>query len=367
MKFRSWLNIFTLVFIVVVLFLAREHLVQAWHLLGSVNIWVLLLLVPVQIFSYYAGGAIFFTYLRARGQLRRTSDWQATRMALELNFVNHVFPSGGVAGISYMVWRLGKLGVKAGQATMAQIMRYAVTLGAFFVLLAAALLFVAVDGRVSNGIAMAASIAVTSVIFLVVFASFVISSEHQMRSFARWLARTVNLVVKKVTFGRVKKDVLSKQRAENFFLDFHEDFLVLKSQKKLLVRPIVWAFVFNLADLVLFMVTFLALGVPINPAVLLLAYGAASVSGLFVPTPGGAGAYETIMVGVLVAGGVGASTAFAGVILTRTVLMIGTLATGYVFYHRSLRKYGKPKLDKKIELVPDRADIKEAEEYERDN
>ena len=46
------------------------------------------------------------------------------RMALELNFVNHTLPSGGVSGISYMTWRLGKLGVSPGRAASAQVVRY---------------------------------------------------------------------------------------------------------------------------------------------------------------------------------------------------------------------------------------------------
>ena len=57
-----------------------------------------------------------FTYLRGRGQLKKTTPLGVTAVALEYNFVNHVFPSAGVGGASYMVWRLGKLGVAAGQA-----------------------------------------------------------------------------------------------------------------------------------------------------------------------------------------------------------------------------------------------------------
>jgi uncharacterized protein (TIRG00374 family) len=350
---RLWLNAATLTLIAVVLFVARDQLVEAWHLLSRVNIWILLLLIPVQIFGYYAAGEIFFTYLRGRGQLKKTSGWDSASMALELNFVNHVFPSGGIAGISYMVWRLNKLGVKAGQATMAQIMRYVVTAGTFFVLLTFALLFMAADGRVSNAVAMTAAVTVTGGIFLVLFASYLVGSEKRMRSFARWLAGGVNALVKKITFGKVKKNVLPIAKSVKFFLDFHEDYVVLKSQKRLLIKPIVWSFVFNLLDLALFIVAFVALGEWVNPAVLLMGYGVASLAGLVVLTPGGAGAYEAIMVGILTAGGVAASTALAGVILSRTLLMAGTLLSGYFFYQKALRKYGKPRLDRPVDLTPD--------------
>ncbi len=370
MSFRSWLSIVTFVLIAAVLFFARDDLVQAWNLLWQANWWILALLIPVQFFSYFAGSEIFFTYLRGRGRLQKTSRLDVTAMSLELNFVNHVFPSGGIAGMSYMVWRLGKQGVPAGQATMAQIMRYVVTLGTFICLLALSLIFVTVDSKTSSWIVMIASIVVTGIVFLVIFASYLVGSEHRMKSFAQWLSKSINILVRKITFGRVARDVIPAARAVKFFRDLHEDFIALKSQKKLLIKPIMWSFIFNIVDLSLFLVTFWALGTPVNPAIVLIAYGAASMAGLFVLTPGGAGAYEAIMIGILTAGGVAASTAFAGVILTRTILLLGTICTGFVFYQRALAKYGKPPIDRKTakpEHVFDKATEILVEETEEEN
>ena len=59
----------------------------------------------VRLASYYASTEIFFTYLRARGQAKEITPLASTSVALEFNFVNHVFPSAGVSGASYMVWR----------------------------------------------------------------------------------------------------------------------------------------------------------------------------------------------------------------------------------------------------------------------
>lgn len=341
---RSWLNIVTIVLIVVVLVAARDQLYVAWKLLGQVNIWILLLLIPVQLASYYTNAEIFFTYLRARGQLKHTSSLEATSMALELNFVNHVFPSGGVSGISYMVWRLGKLGVSAGQATMAQLMRYAVQLGTFALLLAIALVVATLENHTSSWVVMVATGVVTSVIFFVVFGSYLIGSEERMKSFAHWLTRTTNSLVQKLTFKR-RSGVLSLDKTEKFFLEFHDDYMTLRRDKKMLVKPIIWSIAFNLLDVSLFMVSFWALGIAVNPAVLLIAYGAAAAAGFLMLTPGGAGAYEAIMVAILTAGGMSAGAAFAGVVLTRVALITGSLLTGFLAYQHALRKYGKPKLD----------------------
>lgn len=351
MSFRRWLNIATFVLIVVVLFLARDHIVQAWDLLLGANWWILLLLIPAQIFSYYTGGEVIFAYLRGRGKLIKTSRMDAAKMALELNFVNHVFPSGGIAGMSYMAWRLGKLGVPAGQATMAQIVRYVVTFATFIGLLAISLIFVTVDSKTSSWIVMVASTAITSIILLGLFASYLVGSERRMRSFARWLARSINKLVRQISFGRIDRDVLAVDKSERFFIDLHEDFIMLKNQKKMLTKPIIWSVASNVTAIIMFMITFWSLGYYVNPAVIIVAYGAASTAGLFVLTPGGAGAYEAIMVGILTAGGVTLSSAFAGVLLTRTILLVGTIATGFFFYHRALARYGKPKIKKDISAV----------------
>jgi uncharacterized protein (TIRG00374 family) len=320
--------------------------------MGRVNLLILLLLVPIQFASYYASTEIFFTYLRARGQLQRTNTLQATGMSLELNFVNHVFPSGGVSGVSYMVWRLGKLGVTAGQATMAQIMKYVVQMGTFMALMGLALIWTTLENRTDNWVVVATAIGITSLVFLVIFGGYLVGSQSRMRHFAHWLTRVLNSFIKKITFGR-KPEVLKLERVERFFIDFHSDFMVLKNDKKLLVKPIIWSFLFNAFEILLFTVSFWALGVWVNPAVLLIAYGAATLTGVFMLTPGGAGAYEAVMIGILTASGVAAGVAFAGVILARAILIIGTLASGFVVYQHALHKYGRPNLNERPDLTPD--------------
>jgi len=69
----------------------------------------------------------------------------------------------------------------------------------------------------------------------------------------------------------------------------------------------------------------------------------ATIAGFFVITPGGAGAYEAIMVGFLALAGLDQGTAIAGIVLTRVILLLGTIGLGYLFYQHALIKYGKPK------------------------
>jgi uncharacterized protein (TIRG00374 family) len=150
----------------------------------------------------------------------------------------------------------------------------------------------------------------------------------------------MNLVVRRVTFGR-KRKLVKQEVVENFLDDMHRDFTELRHDKKLLIKPILWGAVYTIGDAGLFMVAFLALGVVFNPAPILIAYGVASVAGFFVLTPGGAGAYEAIMVTFLAFAGIAGGVAIAGILLARVMILLGTIIFGYIFYQHALVTYGE--------------------------
>lgn len=342
MNFRSWLSIFTLVVIAVIIYFSRHELYHAWMLLEKVNLWILALLIPLQLFAYYAGGEMIFSYLRSKKVIEAVSGLGLARMALEMNFVNHVLPSGGVSGISYMSWRLGKYGVPPGRATMAQVVRFAAGFISFILLLIVAVFIVTIDNGINRWIILFSSLLIGGMLTLIVGGMYLFNSSKRTDRFASWITRTVNAIVRRVTFGR-KMTLLQRDTVEVFFSDMHHDYLALKHDKKLLLKPILWGLAFTAADVLLFWVTFWALGQPVNPAPILIAYGAATIAGFFVITPGGAGAYEAIMVGFLALAGLDQGTAIAGIVLTRVILLLTTIGLGYLFYQHALIKYGKPK------------------------
>lgn len=342
MSFRAWLSIITFVFIAVILFFSRHELERAWHLLSQVNIGILLLLIPAQILVYYAGGEMIFSYLRDKGRMKEVPRAQLAEIALEGNFVNHVLPSGGVSGVSYLTWRLGHLGVSGGRATMAQVVRHAMGFVSFSALLVVALFVVTIDGNINRWIILASALLIGGMGMAIVGAVFLFSSKRRADAFSGWLTRTVNGIVRRATFGR-KRSVIRRDKVEGFLDDMHHDFLELRHDKRLLIKPFVWGLVYTTFDAGLFVISFLALGEFVNPAPVLIAYGVASLAGFFVLTPGGAGAYEAIMVAFLAFAGLTQGVAIAGILLTRVILLLGTIIFGYIFYQRALIRYGKPK------------------------
>lgn len=335
----SWI---TLGLVALILFLSRHELLKAWELLGTVNPLTLLLLVPLMIFTFLAAGEIMFTYLDAKGSIGKVAWYERARMALELNFVNHTLPSGGVSGISYMTWRLGKLGVSPGRAASAQVVRYVAGFIAAAILIALSVLAVTLDGNINRWIILVSSSIVTFMILSTIGLIYLVSSRKRMRVFADWSSKLINRTTRRLTRGK-KRVLVHEEKIFKFFEEIHDDYLELRRDYRVLLKPVLWAIAFTAADALLFWITFWALGTPVNPAPLLIAYVLASVAGFIVVTPGGAGAYEAIMVAFLATAGIASGAAIAGIVLTRVIILLVTIAVGYLFYQHALGKYGKRK------------------------
>lgn len=340
MSFRSWLSVVTAILLVAIVYFSRGEILHAWRLLEQVNIWILLLLIPGQAIVYYAAGEMIFSYLRSKGSIHHLNGMTLGRMALEMNFVNHILPSGGVSGLSYMNWRLKHVGIPLSRATMAQVVRFASGFAAFIVLLIISVIIVTIDTGINRWVITLSAMIAGLMTTAIAIGIFLLSSPQRLERFSQWLTTHVNRWTRKLTLG--KKQSLLKQGVVNKFLDdLHQDYVALNKDKRILVKPFIWGLVFTAGDAALFLITFWALGVSVNPAVILIAYGLASLAAFFVVTPGGAGAYEAIMVSFLALAGVTGGVAIAGILLTRVILLLGTIIFGYIFYQHALMRYGK--------------------------
>lgn len=339
MSFKGWLSAVTFVLIAVILFFSRHELAYAWHLLERVNIWILLLLIPLQLLDYMAVGQIIFSYLRRKGSLQKISPASVARISLELSFVNHVLPSGGVSGFSYMNWRLGRLGVAPGRAAMSQVVRYTMASTAYILLLMVAVVAVTIDGSINRWVILVSSMLVSVLVAAIALIVYLVSSKQRMERFASHAVRIINRFVYHVTFGR-KSQVASFEKVNSAFMEMHDDFLELRRDRNALLRPLGWALLYTVLDVSLFVVTFWALGSVFNPAPVLIAYGVATVAGLVVITPGGVGAYEALMVAFLALAGIAQGEAIAGIVLARVIILVTAIGLGYIFYQNALSKAG---------------------------
>ncbi len=344
MSFRKWLSIVSFLAVILLVIFAWKDIAHAWSLLSSVNIWILLLVVPTQILSFYAGGEILASFLRSKGELKKTSRFDIARFSLELNFVNHILPTGGLSGVSYAAWRFKHMGVSGARVTLANVLRYMMVFLAFLIMLFISVIALAVDGQVNRLMLLFAGSLTTLIVMSTLLLVYVISSASRSRTAGRQLAKFLNSIINR--FSR-RKHIVKHDKLEAFFTEMHEDYLEVRKDPKQLRAPMIWAFLFLFFEVALFAIVFAALGEWVNPAALLIAYGFAGFASAFVVTPGGAGAYEAVMISFLASAGVAQGAAIAGVVLARVVLILLTIGSGYIFYQLTLLKYGKrdaPKL-----------------------
>ncbi len=337
---RTWVSLATFLLIILVLFFSRHELVRAWQLVQTMNVWILVLFVPLILASYFASGEMLFSFLRQKGLMKDVGIFTQLRMSLEMNFVNHALPSGGISGVSYMTWRLGKMGVSASKATTGQLVRLVAGFGSFFVLLALSVIAITIDGDVNRWIILVSSALVSTMSAAVIACIYFVQSQQRTVLAAKLVTKWVNRAVRFITRNK-KTALLDGQKVENFFQEVHQDYLDIKREKQRLWQPFLWGIVFVSIDVMMFVVAFWALGQFVNPAPVLLAYGLASIAGFVVATPGGSGAYEALMVGFLTASGVNQGIAIAGVLVSRVLILLVIIVVGYVFYQQSILKYGK--------------------------
>src|SRR5690348_8942646 len=111
-------NLLTIVALLGLAYAIRDQLVTTFSNLGKVKAWALFLLVPIEALNYHAPTRLYQKLVAMVDE--KLSYAKLFKASLELNFVNHVFPSGGVAGISYFGLTLRRLGVRGTKATLVQ-------------------------------------------------------------------------------------------------------------------------------------------------------------------------------------------------------------------------------------------------------
>jgi len=331
MRLRSWVTLITLALLTLMVALGWSEIARAWQLLGTVDLRILALMVPVQILSYWVTGEVMFTYLRSKGDLVKAPWWLTPRIALELNFVHHVMPSAGVAGFSFLGWALSRYGVSVGRTTMAQIIQVTLTFVSYTLILILAVVALVFDREINRTIIATSAALVAVVVASVVLLIHVTGDRKRLETAAGWATRTVNAVVYALTLHR-KVEVLKPERVRGFFDEIHRDYLEIRDERRLLLRPFLLSAVANCLDISLFYLAFRSLGIHVDPGVMVIAFGLSSILGMVSVTPGGSGVYETAMIMLLTAAGVSSQAAIAGTLLARVVLLVSTIAFGYVFY-----------------------------------
>jgi len=338
---RHWkliVNIVTLIALVVLIYAIRDQLADTINNLKRVNAWLLLLLLPIQAVNYHAQTKLYQHLFAVVGNKLKYGFLY--RMSLELNFVNHVFPSGGVTGISYFGIRLrSKQEISGGKATLIQVMKLGLTFLSFEILIMIGLIALAVMGRVSNLTILVAGSLSTLLLVGTVGFIYIVGSKQRINSFFTGVTKGLNRLIRVV---RPKNpETINIERTRKVFDDFHYSYLSLKDNWQQLKAPFWYALLANFTEVLSLYVVFLAFGSGVNIGAVIIAYGVANFAGLVSVLPGGVGIYEALMTAVLATAGVPASVSLPVVVMYRVINTVIQLPPGYYFYHKNLTRAQK--------------------------
>lgn len=339
---RRWkliVNVITVVALLVLIIAIHGQLADTFKNLFKVHAWALLLIIPVEFLNYDAQARLYKGLFKIVGN--KLGYWRMFAASLELNFINNVFPSGGVTGISYFGVRMRNSEITGSKATVVQLLKLVLLFLSFEVLIVFGLFCLAIEGRMNSLILLMAGMLTTVLVIGTGAFVFIIGSKQRIAGFFTWATRVLNKVV--AVFRRDQVETINVVRARRAFEGLHDNYMLIRSDKRRLRGPFMWALMANFWEVVAVYVVYLAFGHLVNFGAVILAYAAANFAGLVSVLPGGVGIYEGLMTLVLTATGVPSRLSLPVTVMYRVVNTLVQLPPGYYLYHRTLHGPREPK------------------------
>lgn len=336
---QNWklvLNIVTVLALAMLVWAIRDQFAQTFQNLFKVNAWALLLMIPAQILGYDAQARLYKHLFEIIGN--KLSYKFLFRMSLELNFVNHVFPSGGVTGISYFGLRMKdkNKNLTSAKATAVQLLKLVLLFLSFEVLLVVGVFALAVQGHMSSIILMLAASLTTLLVVGTALFGFIIGSKRRIAGFFTYLTRAINWVIRQ--FRPKRPEAINVDSVRELFEELHENYVLMSKDWRQLKWPFLWALSINIWEVATVYVVYLAFGELVNIGAVIIGYSVANFAGLVSVLPGGVGVYEGLMTLTLSATGVPSRLSLPVTVMYRMLNTILQVPLGYYLYHKNLRR-----------------------------
>lgn len=332
---KFWVNVITVMLLFGLVFASRKSISEAIHELRNINAILLTLIVPIQAVSYYAIARLYIDHFKTQGDHIALKKMYI--IALELNFVNVVFPSGGVSGFGYLSYRLKKEGISAGKTSLANMLKYMLVFLAFICILFLGVFMLALRQKTNPLVMLIASSVTLVTVFSIGIGSYIVSSKRRINAFVGWLPSAINKI-SSIFRHKKSKQLIDMHRLEIVLDELHQEFIIIRKNPLALKKPFLWALLFNAMELLTIYIVYLAFGSWINPGAVILAYAVANIAGLVAILPGGVGVYEGLMTAVLVSTGIDKGLALSATVVYRVLLMSIFLPLGFYFYRKNFTK-----------------------------
>jgi len=301
---RHWklvLNVVTVLALVILVFAIRHELADTFRRLGQVHAAALLLIIPVEALNYHAQVRLYQRLFAIVGN--KLEYGYLYRTSLELNFVNHVFPTGGVTGLSYFTLRVRRGKALTGaKATLVHIMKVSLYILSFELVLIFGVLALAIMGRVNNLVMLVAGSLSTLMLIGTAGFFYILGSKQRINSFFTAVTMGLNRLIHLVR--RSHPETINIDQSRQVCDDFHDNYFEIKHSLPRLKAPFLYALLADITEVAAVYVVYVAFGQFVNVGAVILAYAIANFAGLISVLPGGVGIYEALMTAVLASTGV---------------------------------------------------------------
>lgn len=334
---RNWkviINVITVLALIALIYAIRDQFKQTFQNLLQVNAWALLLMIPAQLLNYDSQARLYKSLFAIVGN--KLGYKQLYKASLELNFVNHVFPSGGVTGISYWGLRMKGENITTAKATAVHLQKLVMIFLSFEILIVLGVFALAVQGHMSSIILLLSGSITTVLVILTVALGFIIGSKERIAGFFAYMSRVINKIIHKLRPNY--PETINVEKVQQLFEDMHDNYVMMSRDWRVLRYPFFWALMANVWEVITIYVVYMAFGELVNIGAVILAYAIANFAGLVSVLPGGVGIYEGLMTLTLSATGVPSRLSLPVTIMYRVLSTCLQLPFGYYLYNKNLSK-----------------------------
>jgi uncharacterized protein (TIRG00374 family) len=332
-RLKLYLTVFTFIALAILIYTLRDQIGEVINNFGKVHLWALFLIIPIEVLNYDSYARLYRRLFRILGDEVRY--WPLYRITLELNFVNHILPSGGVSGVSYFGIRLKSQDVSTTKSTFVQALKFMLLYITYLPILVFGLFALAARGHSNNLILVVSSSIITAIIIGTFVGIYIIESRTRISSFLTWITKAINWLVHLV---RPKyPETIKINRAQAAFNELHDNYKVIKRNWRELRMPLFYTTVSNVTEVAAVYAVYVAFGHFVNIGAIILAYAVANFAGLISVLPAGVGVFEGLMTAVLTATGIPAALSSPVTIMYRVFSMFIQLVPGYILYQRAVK------------------------------
>jgi len=328
MKLRHFIFFIALIIIVVLAYNQFNQVQSFRELFSEINWWLLLLALPLRYLYYRSNAKYFESFFAIFNQQAKFSH--LLEATITMNFVNIVFPSGGLSGLSYIRKSLADE-VDSSNTTLAQLSWYLLSFAAYLLFLLIGVVMLLLSNqviRVSSRI-----IILFLIIIIAISLTFLIFifSPGTIEDVAYIAAKPVNKFMK-----LIRKRVFGRKRIKDFIEKMHSSIVFLRHNYRVLGKPFFYTCMMIVWDIATIYLVFLAFGQIVNPGIVIAAYVIALITSLVSIVTAGIGVYEAGMVATFVGLNIPFDVAFAVTIIYRSIALWLFMPVGLFFYKRTL-------------------------------